>query len=70
MSRAALVVDGEAVMKVLEVGDKTKYGATLKELTSAENQTLSTAGKTGNSWPTNQSFWLCWSAVYRLFIHV
>ena len=36
MSRAALVVDGEAVMKVLEVGDKTKYGATLKELTSAE----------------------------------
>ncbi|GIT08634.1 MAG: hypothetical protein CM1200mP30_22640 [Pseudomonadota bacterium] len=32
MSRAALVVDGEAVMKVMEVGDKTKYGATLKEL--------------------------------------
>ena len=38
MSRAALVVDGEAVMKVLEVGDKTKYGATLKELTSAETR--------------------------------
>ena len=36
MSRAALVVDGEAVMKVLEIGDKTKYGVTLKELTSAE----------------------------------
>ena len=38
MSRAALVVDGEAVMKVLEVGEKTKYGATLKELTSAETR--------------------------------
>ena len=38
MSRAALVVDGEAVMKVLEIGDKTKYGATLKELTSAETR--------------------------------
>ena len=38
MSRAALVEDGEAVMKVLEVGDKTKYGATLKELTSAETR--------------------------------
>ena len=38
MSRAALVVDGEAVMKVLQVGDNTKYGATLKELTSAETR--------------------------------
>ena len=38
MSRAALVEDGEAVMKVLEVGDQTKYGATLKELTSAETR--------------------------------
>ena len=38
MSRAALVVDGEAVMKVLEIGDKTKYGVTLKELTSAETR--------------------------------
>ena len=38
MSRAALVVDGEAVMKVMEVGDKTKYGATLKELTNAETR--------------------------------
>ncbi|MBC8219394.1 MAG: HAD-IC family P-type ATPase, partial [Proteobacteria bacterium] len=38
MSRAALVEDGEAVMKVLKVGDKTKYGATLKELTSAETR--------------------------------
>ena len=36
MSRAAIVEDGEAVMKVLEVGDKTKYGATLKDLSSAE----------------------------------
>ena len=38
MSRAALVEDGEAVLKVLQVGDKTKYGATLKELTSAETR--------------------------------
>ena len=38
MSRAALVEDGEAVMKVLQVGDKTNYGATLKELTSAETR--------------------------------
>ena len=38
MSSAALVEDGEAVMKVLKVGDKTKYGATLKELTSAETR--------------------------------
>ena len=38
MSRAALVEDGEAVMKVLEVGDQTKYGATLRELTSAETR--------------------------------
>ena len=38
MSRAALVVDGEAVMKVMEVGDKTTYGATLKELTTAESR--------------------------------
>ncbi len=36
MSRAAIVEDGEAVMKVLEVGDKTKYGATLKDLGSAD----------------------------------
>ncbi len=35
MSRAAIVEDGEAVMKVLEIGDKTKYGATLKDLSSA-----------------------------------
>ncbi len=38
MSRAAHVEDGEAVMKVLKVGDKTKYGETLKELTSAETR--------------------------------
>ena len=38
ISRAELVEDGEAVMKVLKVGDKTKYGATLKELTSAETR--------------------------------
>ncbi len=38
MSRAALVEDGEAVMKVLQIGDKTNYGATLKELTSAETR--------------------------------
>ncbi|MBC8258363.1 MAG: calcium-translocating P-type ATPase, PMCA-type [SAR324 cluster bacterium] len=38
MSRAALVEDGEAVMTVLQVGDKTKYGATLKELSSAETR--------------------------------
>ncbi|GIT07856.1 MAG: hypothetical protein CM1200mP30_14860 [Pseudomonadota bacterium] len=25
-------------MKVMEVGDKTKYGATLKELTTAESR--------------------------------
>ena len=36
MSRAAHVEDGEAVMKVSKVGDQTKYGATLKELSSAE----------------------------------
>ena len=35
MSRATIIEDGEAVMKVLEVGDKTKYGATLKDLSSA-----------------------------------
>ena len=38
MSRAALVEDGEAVMKVLQIGDKTNYGATLKDLTSAETR--------------------------------
>ena len=38
LSRAGLVEDGEGVMKVQAVGDKTKYGATLKELISAEDR--------------------------------
>ncbi len=38
LSRAGLVEDGEGVMKVQVVGDKTKYGATLKELVSAEDR--------------------------------
>jgi len=36
VSRAALVEDGEAVMTVDAVGDKTEYGKTLKEIVSAE----------------------------------
>jgi len=38
LSRAGLVDDGEGVMRVQVVGDKTKYGATLKELVSAEDR--------------------------------
>ena len=38
LSRAGLVEDGEGVMKVKAVGDKTKYGATMKELISAEDR--------------------------------
>ena len=36
--RATLVEDGEAVMKTTAVGDKTKYGETMKELLSAEDR--------------------------------
>ena len=38
LSRAGFVEDGEGVMKVQAVGDKTKYGATMKELISAEDR--------------------------------
>lgn len=36
--RATLVEDGEAVMRLTAVGDKTKYGETMKELISAEDR--------------------------------
>ncbi|MBF0278820.1 MAG: calcium-translocating P-type ATPase, PMCA-type [SAR324 cluster bacterium] len=36
--RASLVDDGEAAMVITAVGDKTKYGATLKELISSEDR--------------------------------
>ncbi|MCP5424523.1 MAG: calcium-translocating P-type ATPase, PMCA-type [Gammaproteobacteria bacterium] len=36
--RASLIEDGEAVMRATAVGDQTKYGATLKEITSAEDR--------------------------------
>jgi len=36
--RAALVEDGEAVMKAVAVGDKTQYGETMKEIISAEDR--------------------------------
>jgi len=36
--RAALVEDGEAVMETTAVGDKTRYGETMKELISAEDR--------------------------------
>jgi len=36
--RASLVEDGEAVMRATAVGDKTKYGETLSEITSAEDR--------------------------------
>ena len=38
LPRAALVDDGEGVMLVTAVGDKTKYGQTMKELVSAEDR--------------------------------
>jgi calcium-translocating P-type ATPase len=36
--RASLVEDGEAVMRATAVGDKTQYGATLREITGAEDR--------------------------------
>lgn len=36
--RASLIEDGEAVMKTTAVGDKTKYGQTMKEILSAEDR--------------------------------
>ncbi|MDM8560656.1 calcium-translocating P-type ATPase, PMCA-type [Candidatus Parabeggiatoa sp. HSG14] len=36
--RAALVEDGEAVMKATAVGDKTRYGETMKEIVTAEDR--------------------------------
>jgi calcium-translocating P-type ATPase len=38
LPRAALIDDGEGVMKVTAVGDQTKYGQTMKELVSAEDR--------------------------------
>ena len=36
--RAALIEDGEVVMKTMAVGDKTRYGETMKEILSAEDR--------------------------------
>lgn len=36
--RAALVEDGEAVMRATAVGDKTRYGQTMKEIITAEDR--------------------------------
>jgi Ca2+-transporting ATPase len=36
--RAALIEDGEAVMQTTAVGDKTRYGETMKEILSAEDR--------------------------------
>ncbi|MGQ9659689.1 MAG: calcium-translocating P-type ATPase, PMCA-type [Thermochromatium sp.] len=36
--RAGLLVDGECVMRATAVGDKTRYGQTMKELLSAEDR--------------------------------
>lgn len=36
--RAALIEDGEVVMKTTAVGDKTRYGETMKEILSAEDR--------------------------------
>jgi calcium-translocating P-type ATPase len=36
--RATLIEDGEAVMKATAVGDKTRYGETMKEIISAEDR--------------------------------
>lgn len=36
--RAALIEDGEAVMKITAVGDKTRYGETMKEIVTAEDR--------------------------------
>ena len=38
IERACLIEDGEAVMKVTAVGDKTQYGQTLEEVISAEDR--------------------------------
>ena len=38
LSRAGLLVDGECVMRASAVGDKTRYGQTMKELLSAEDR--------------------------------
>ena len=38
LSRAGLLVDGECVMQATAVGDKTRYGQTMKELLSAEDR--------------------------------
>jgi calcium-translocating P-type ATPase len=38
IERACLIEDGEAVMKITAVGDKTQYGKTLKDVVSAEDR--------------------------------
>ncbi len=38
LERACLIEDGETVMKLTAVGDKTQYGQTLKEVISAEDR--------------------------------
>ncbi|WPL19676.1 Calcium-transporting ATPase [Thiorhodovibrio winogradskyi] len=38
LARAGLLVDGECVMRATAVGDKTRYGQTMKELLSAEDR--------------------------------
>lgn len=38
LSRAALLVDGECVMRATAVGDQTRYGQTMKALLSAEDR--------------------------------
>jgi calcium-translocating P-type ATPase len=36
--RASLIIDGEAVMRTSAVGDKTRYGQTMKEILSADDR--------------------------------
>ncbi|OQW91655.1 MAG: calcium-translocating P-type ATPase, PMCA-type [Beggiatoa sp. IS2] len=36
--RAALIVDGEGVMRTTAIGDKTRYGQTMKEIVTAEDR--------------------------------
>lgn len=36
--RAALIIDGEGVMQTTAIGDKTRYGQTMKEIVSAEDR--------------------------------
>lgn len=38
IERACLIEDGETVIKITAVGDKTQYGKTLKDVVSAENR--------------------------------